>query len=249
MVVVFIYIIVSFTYDFSPFKIVNVGNSHCDDGIGGCGAHLPWETNQKVEWFSMKMNWRLTERLLYNTESGRKEREVIRSGSVPQEGDSEETEINYAEAFISDSSHTGSASAGVRHGKASILDWCDEQDGCGRPGLHLWGAQTCLPAPEAGGEGKLKPYGWLTGFPQLPSPWLSLNWADASAPLAPHPTPHDWGQNHAVRPWAGSHLRCSLSRVGTATVGVLRHQRQSGSLMVTRLPHLAAQPWPNTQIP
>ena len=34
----------------------------------------------------MKMNWRLTERLLYNTESGRKEREVIRSGSVPQEG-------------------------------------------------------------------------------------------------------------------------------------------------------------------
>ena len=86
MVVVFIYIIVSFTYDFSPFKIVNVGNSHCDDGIGGCGAHLPWETNQKVEWFSMKMNWRLTERLLYNTESGRKEREVIRSGSVPQEG-------------------------------------------------------------------------------------------------------------------------------------------------------------------
>lgn len=34
----------------------------------------------------MKMNWRLTERVLYNTESGRKEREVIRSGSAPQEG-------------------------------------------------------------------------------------------------------------------------------------------------------------------
>lgn len=41
---------------------------------------------------------------------------------------------------------TGPASPGGRYGKASILDWWGEQDGCTRPGLHLWGAQACLPA-------------------------------------------------------------------------------------------------------
>lgn len=121
---------------------------------------------------------------------------------------------------MSGSSHTGPASRGVQHGKASILGWLGEQEVCRSPGLHLWGAQACLPAAQAGGEGKLKPHGWLTGFLQLPSPWPSLNRADAPGPLAPHHTPHSWGQNHAVRPPAGSYLRWSLSRVGTATVGV-----------------------------
>lgn len=155
---------------------------------------------------------RLTERLHKHTESVEKIEKWLGRGLCPWR-DSEETEINYAEAF--EWFITGPASPGVRYGRQGPLTG----------GVNRWLCKAWTPPVR--GTGLLaclqERASWnhmvLTGFLQLPSPWLSLNWADAPAPLVPHPTPHGWGQNHAVRPWAGSHLRCSLSRVGTATVG------------------------------
>lgn len=74
-------------YDFSPFKIINVGNSHCDGQNRGIFvAHLP-EKQIKKSGMILNENELETDRKtpVQHTESGRKDREVIRSGPVPLE--------------------------------------------------------------------------------------------------------------------------------------------------------------------
>lgn len=146
-----------------------------------------------------------------HTESGRKDREVIRSGPVPLEGTQRKLRLIMQRPSWVVQAITGPASPGVRYGKASILDWWGEQDGCARPGLHLWGAQACLPAWQGERASWNHMGGWLVSCncPAHGSAWteqmLQLHLFHIPLPTAEDRTTlwdpelaHTWG---AV--WAG----------------------------------------------
>ena len=80
---------------------VEAPDSNKEGGVRGCRTHLPpiniSKLHAHVEQFSLKTNWRVAERLLYNQgckkdygELIRKGREEIRSEPVALGGDSEE---------------------------------------------------------------------------------------------------------------------------------------------------------------
>lgn len=160
----------------------------------------------------MKMNWRSTERLLYNTQSQvEKIEKWLGRGLCPWRGLKRETEINYAEAFMSGSSHywglpaLGSDMEGKHPWLVGWTGWlCKAWLTCEGHSLL-----ACL-----AGRGQLKPHGWLTGFLQPPGPMAQPELSRCSRLHLFHiPIPHGWGQKpRCETSWAGSHLRCSLSR-------------------------------------
>ena len=143
--------------------------------VGGWGTHFSQQAHQNYITCGTMLTENQLEtgkRLLHNhgcrshRESGRKRGAVIRPGLVPWEGTHKSPERSSLwNEWLQP--HTGCPR------KMRSPGWLEgrwyKQKGCGKPGLHSWGASTGLLIPEAGQRLTLQRS--LTSF--LPPPWYA----------------------------------------------------------------------------